>query len=86
LDNSEFRKNLCNYIEQYQKDSSTNLKDFKEKGSYEKKNSVLDKYTALSNKVIEEDIEDENEFNELTIIRKKSSKIKTEGKNNDNII
>lgn len=73
IDNSEFRKNLCNYIEQYEKESTENLKNSKETKIDEKRNSLMDKYLENKNKVIEEEYEEDNEFNEFTKRRKLST-------------
>jgi len=88
LDNSEFRKNLCDYIEQYEKKSIENLKISKDKIVDDKKNSLLEKYTDISVKVIEEDNEEDNEYDEFNKVRKLSSNLKFNARRDseDNIV
>lgn len=86
LDNSEFRKNLCNYIEQYEKESNVNLKIAKENTIDDKKNSLLEKYTDITARVIEEDNEEDSEINEFTKVRKLSSNLKYNRRDDDDNI
>ena len=67
LDNAEFRTNLCNYMEQYKKDSKIESKE-------EKKIMLKDKYADKTNGIIEEGNEDEiTELNENIVRLKKIS-------------
>ena len=61
------------------------LKIAKEKVYDEKKNNLYEKYNDITEKVIEEDNEEDNEGNELVLAKKLSSKlINFNRKNDDN--
>ena len=63
-----------------------NLKIAKDKTFDDKKSSLLEKYTDITEKVIEEDNEEDNEFNEFTNVRKLSSNLKFHRRDNDDNI
>jgi len=62
MDNTEYRKNLCDYIENYQHESINS--NTLGKNGEDKKSFIIDKYNKKINSVIEEDTEEENEINE----------------------